>query len=198
MSAGSTSQFHFQIANIGGYTSSSMMKLVTMPPTIGAAIRLITSAPEPFDHKIGSNPNSMQATVITLGRSRLTAPAPDHTDWLLVGPGGQTFVFFGDAGGPGAVSNVNLTFDDAAGAQVPDNGPLAAGTFRPSSYVDDSDIFPAPAPAGPYGHAAPQGATTFGLFNGIVPNGTWSLYAVEDTGEVVEKDGVKYAVCIEK
>jgi hypothetical protein len=103
----------------------------------------------------------------------------------LVGPSGQTFVFMGDAGGTGAVSGVNLTLDDAAPTALPDGGPLVSGTFRPASYVDDSDIFPAPAPAGPYGQAGPQGATTFALFNGIVPNGTWSLYAVEDTGDAL-------------
>ena len=45
-----------------------------MPPTMGAAILFITSAPLPDDHISGSRPNSMQATVMILGRSRLTAP----------------------------------------------------------------------------------------------------------------------------
>jgi hypothetical protein len=125
-------------------------------------------------------------TKVTLSMNGINAPAPDHTDFLLVGPGGQKFVFLGDAGGTSAASGVNITLDDAAASQVPDAGPLASGTFRPASYVDDSDIFPAPAPAAPYTHAAPQGAGTFAnIFNGIVPNGTWSLYAVEDTGDAL-------------
>ena len=45
-----------------------------IPPIIGAAIRFITSAPAPMDHKIGINPRNIVATVINLGRSRLTAP----------------------------------------------------------------------------------------------------------------------------
>jgi len=45
-----------------------------IPPIVGAAMRFITSPPAPTDHIIGSSPNSMQATVMTFGRSRFTAP----------------------------------------------------------------------------------------------------------------------------
>ena len=41
---------------------------------MGAAIRFITSAPAPVDHMIGTSPKKAQATVMTLGRTRLTAP----------------------------------------------------------------------------------------------------------------------------
>jgi hypothetical protein len=40
---------------------------------MGAAIRFMTSAPEPVDHMMGNSPANMQATVITLGRTRFTA-----------------------------------------------------------------------------------------------------------------------------
>ena len=50
---------------------------VTTPPIIGAAIRFITSAPACVagDHMIGSNPNNIAQTVMTLGRMRCTAPS---------------------------------------------------------------------------------------------------------------------------
>ena len=46
-----------------------------MPPTIGAAIRLMTSEPVPWLHMIGSRPAMIATTVIILGRTRSTAPS---------------------------------------------------------------------------------------------------------------------------
>jgi len=48
---------------------------VKIPPTIGAAIRFITSAPAPTDHMIGASPTNIVATVMNFGRMRLTAPS---------------------------------------------------------------------------------------------------------------------------
>ena len=45
-----------------------------MPPTIGAAMRRMTSAPVPVAHRIGSSAMKVVATVIALGRMRWTAP----------------------------------------------------------------------------------------------------------------------------
>ena len=39
----------------------------TMPPTIGAAMRIITSEPVPLDHMSGSSPAMIATTVIMLG-----------------------------------------------------------------------------------------------------------------------------------
>ena len=47
---------------------------LTMPPTIGAAIRFITLAPVSLLHMIGSRPAMIALTVIILGRTRSTAP----------------------------------------------------------------------------------------------------------------------------
>ena len=46
-----------------------------IPPTIGAAIRCITSAPVPELSMIGRRPAMITATVIALGRTRSTAPS---------------------------------------------------------------------------------------------------------------------------
>ncbi len=124
-------------------------------------------------------------TKVTATLNGVTTPTPDDVDFLLVGPGGQKFLMMGDAGGANALSNVNLTLDDAAGSALPDGTAITSGTFRPASY-SGSDTFPAPAPAGPYNPAAPDGTGTFAnVFNGINPNGTWSLYAIEDAGDAV-------------
>jgi hypothetical protein len=81
---------------------------------------------------------------------------------------------------------VNITLDDAAATALPDSTAITSGTWRPASYVGGADAFPAPAPAGPYNRAATEGAATFAsVFNGISPNGSWSLYAIEDAGDAL-------------
>jgi hypothetical protein len=53
--------------------NSRIVEVIT-PPTMGAAIRFITSAPVPELNMIGIKPASMTLTVIIFGRMRLTAP----------------------------------------------------------------------------------------------------------------------------
>ena len=53
------------------------------------------------------------------------------------------------------------------------SGAVSSGTYA-STNSGTTDVFPAPAPAGPYG-------ASLTAFGGRGPNGTWSLYAVDDT-----------------
>jgi len=113
----------------------------------------------------------------------LTHTFPDDVDMLLVSPSGQKMIFMSDAGGSGDVSGLAFTLSDGAAGLLPDSGPLAAGTFRPSD-VDGSGTFPAPAPTGPYSSAAPVGAATFlSTFGASTVNGAWNLYLVDDAGQ---------------
>jgi len=97
---------------------------------------------------------------------------PDDLDILLVGPGGQKVLLMSDAGGGAGINNVTLTFDDAAASKLPDSSAIVAGTYKPTDFVT-GDTFPSPAPGGPYG-------TTLSAFSGLDPNGTWSLYVLDD------------------
>jgi len=97
---------------------------------------------------------------------------PDDLDVLLVGPGGQKVLLMSDAGAGNDINNVTLTFDDAAASNLPDNSAIGSGTYKPTDFVT-GDTFPSPAPAGPYG-------TALSVFNGLNPNGTWSLYVLDD------------------
>jgi len=84
-----------------------------------------------------------------------------------------------DAGAGGssqtALTNVSLIFSDNAPGPLPDSAPIIPfQPYKPSNYEVSNNEFPAPAPAGPY-------ATTLtGAFGGINPNGTWSLYVLDD------------------
>lgn len=115
------------------------------------------------------NLKKVRATIV------LSHTFPDDVDILLVGPSGQTAIIMSDVGGSGDVTNVILGLDDAAANDLPDNGPLVAGTFKPTNF-GTGDNFPGPAPA-------PAGTSTLSVFNGTNPNGTWRLYAVDDNGD---------------
>ncbi|MCL4838199.1 MAG: hypothetical protein KJ058_09580 [Thermoanaerobaculia bacterium] len=99
---------------------------------------------------------------------------PDDLDILLVAPGGQNLMLMSDAGGSTDLVNVNLVFDDGAAGQLPDSSAISSGTYLPTNY-EPGDNLPAPAPA-------TSAATALSAFNGIDPNGTWSLYVADDTG----------------
>lgn len=103
----------------------------------------------------------------------------DDVDLLLVGPAGQSVVLMSDVGGIDAVEDLDLTFDDEASQSLPDEGPLASGTFRPTvgvqrgnSCCDFEGSTPAPAP--PYD-------TALSVFDGTDPNGEWSMFVFDDT-----------------
>jgi hypothetical protein len=110
---------------------------------------------------------------------------PDDVGILLVGPTGAGSLVF-DGGTTTAISGATLTFMDG-GAPWPNAGPVGSGTYQPrSSYI--GDIFPAPAPLIPGENPTSLGVRSFSVFNGLDPNGTWSLYitdfATGDSGTI--------------
>lgn len=121
-------------------------------------------------------------TEVTVTLNGLTIERPDDLELLLVSPSGSNYVLLSDAGGTvTSVSNIVITFSDAAASFIPDAGPLSAGTFKPTSVNSTAVAFPAPAPSGPFLHAAPFGtATLSSAFSGSNPNGYWSLYGRDD------------------
>ena len=163
-----------QAASFSNPTAISLNEpAAPLPPTAGS--------PYPSTILVSGLPGTISKVVVRL--NGLSHNRADDMDVLLVGPTGARFVLQSDAGGTAVpVVNATVTFNDAAATQIPDTGPLATGTFRPSSYnPGTADVFPAPAPAGPHSSAAPEGAATLAsLFNGTDPNGTWSLYVADD------------------
>lgn len=98
---------------------------------------------------------------------------PNDIDILLTGPAAQRMVLMSDAGGGNQITNVNLTFDDAAAGALPFSTQITSGTNKPTNFLL-GDSFPQAAPPAPY-------ADTLAAFNGGNPNGAWSLYIVDDT-----------------
>ena len=129
-------------------------------------------AANPYPSTIDVSRMGTQVDKVTVTLRQFSHTFPRDVDVLLVSPNGRTVMLMSDSGPDGPVQNLTLTFDDAAANGLP-LGSLSSGTFRPANHEASSDPLPAPAPAAPFG-------TTLNEFRGIDPNGTWSLYVVDD------------------
>jgi subtilisin-like proprotein convertase family protein len=134
-----------------------------------------TATPYPSNISVAGLSGTVSDVNVTL--NGVTHPFEGDIEILLVSPAGGTknIVLLSDAG-TGSLSNATVTFDDSAASQPPQNSAWGPGTYKPSNYPELSkpDVFPAPAPA------ASSNTTLATAFNGIVPNGTWSLFVTDD------------------
>ena len=80
---------------------------------------------------------------VTVKLNGLNHTYPDDLDILLVGPGGQKILLMSDVGG-GSLPSVNLLFDSAATASLPDATLISSGVYRPTNY-GSTDLFAARA-----------------------------------------------------
>jgi hypothetical protein len=84
-----------------------------------------------------------------------------------------------DASGGAVANHLELGFSDD-GLVFPNNGSLSSGVYQPCNVGATGDYFPL---AGPY-------AGSLSAFNALDPNGTWSLYIVDDSsGDLGELAG---------
>ncbi len=132
----------------------------------------------PYPSAINVSGISETVANLTLSIYGFSHQYPSDVYMLLVSPGGQKFVFWGGCGGTTAASNLTIAISDAAASALPQSTSLISGTFKPTDYSNAS--FPSPAPSAPYSLAAIQGTSTLGsVFDGTLPNGTWSLYVID-------------------
>ncbi|HMJ88507.1 MAG TPA: Calx-beta domain-containing protein, partial [Candidatus Acidoferrum sp.] len=116
---------------------------------------------------------------LTVTLFNITHNYPDDLDILLIAPDGRRVMLMSDAGlggtgTPNALNNATITFDDAAAVQIPDSGVISNGTYRCANWSTIND----PMTGFPLGTAF--GNTSLATFNGMNPNGVWSLYIVDD------------------
>lgn len=105
---------------------------------------------------------------------------PDDIDVLLVSPSGQNLVAMSDLGGGTDAVDLTITIDDESPNVFPAStadGALASQSYQPRNVFSPQfiDEFPAPAPT-------PSAATALATFDGTDPNGTWSLYVIDEVG----------------
>ncbi len=150
-------------------------------PAVGTGAT--TGAPSnPYPSNIGAAGLTGSVTNVRVTLNNFSHTFPSDVDVLLVGPGGQKFTVLSDVIGGNDAVNITWVLDDGAATLVPSTGTAVSGTFRPTN-IGTGDLFPAPAPPAPYQFPATAGAATFAsVFNGLNPNGVWSLYVVDDAG----------------
>jgi photosystem II stability/assembly factor-like uncharacterized protein/subtilisin-like proprotein convertase family protein len=92
-----------------------------------------------------------------------------------------------------------ITLSDAGAALITNQGgQIASGIYKPTNHSDatPADSFDAPAPAAPYNSPLNTGAATFAsVFNGANPNGTWSLYVMDDSSS--DRGSIAGGWCLE-
>lgn len=115
-----------------GYTLGTS----TINFTNGAFIAINDDAvatPYPSTIGVSNLVGSVLKATVTL--TNLTHTSPADIDALLVSPQEQTVLFMAHAGGQNVISNVTLTFDDAASTNLPQSGQIISGTNKPTAYL---------------------------------------------------------------
>jgi uncharacterized repeat protein (TIGR01451 family) len=133
-----------------------------------------TASPYPATLTVSGVSGPLSKLTVTL--HGLSHSFPDDIDMLLVGPNGAAVMLMSDAGGglANALTNVTITFDDAAG-NIPDSAAITNnGTYHGANYLTQTDPIP------PFANNTSWNNTSLSTFNGINPNGVWSLYIVDD------------------
>jgi len=143
----------------------------------------------PYPSRVNVTGLAGSVSKVTLKLNGFSHTAPRDVDAMLVGPDGQSLMVLSDVR-QGPVSDLDLLFDDAAEAEIADNG-LASGTFKPTNHVQEPvELMPSPAPF-------PSGATTLATFNGHHGEGVWSLFVVDDDFEDEGKIGGGWCVTVQ-
>ncbi len=131
---------------------------------------------DPYPANINVTGLSGNISKVAVALNGLSHTYPADIDILLVGPGDRKAMLMSDAGGGADINGFDITFDSTAASALPLNGAISAGLYKPTNYDSGpTDNFPAPGPADPY----PADLT---VFNGISPNGNWSVYFLDDAG----------------
>jgi subtilisin-like proprotein convertase family protein len=175
-----TLNYTFQLGttSVASQTFSNATAIVIPGTGTGAT----TGAPStPYPSNVTVSGISAPVSKVSVTLKNMSHTFPDDVDVLLVGPTGRKFIVISDAGDTNDWVGATITLDDAAAASLGDTASNQTGSFKPGNFGTVQDPFPAPAPAGPYLSPAPGGAETFATaFGGLDPNGTWSLYVVDD------------------
>ncbi len=120
------------------------------------------SVATPYPSTINVTGESGTITNLSVTLHGMSHSYPANVNALLVAPDGQTVVLMSDTVGNFPMTNITFSLSDQAYYPLPVDSPMADGTFQPT----DTD-------------AAPD-HTNLGVFDGLSPNGTWSLYIFDD------------------
>ena len=163
-----TATFTFLLPNVARFANTNR---IDIPTTLQDQQQPGPAAPYPSAVTVSGLTGLVGKVTVTL--SNLNHTFPHDINLLLVGPTGAKVLLMSDDADGSSVSGTTLTFDDSAPSPLPNFGPITSGVSQPSAY-DPAAAFSSPAPTGPYNFA-------LAFFDGTDPNGTWKLFAYDDT-----------------
>ena len=150
--------------------------LVVVPESVstftGAAVTLSDGNASPYPSTISVSGLAGNILGLKVTLTNLSHTWPSDIDMVLFGPDNSTHsIIFTDAIGTSSITGRNYTFQVGATA-LPPSGSPASGTY---GVVNGSSYS---------GTGTPTSVTNTGLgvFNGTNPNGTWKLFAYDDSG----------------
>jgi hypothetical protein len=114
---------------------------------------------------------------LTLHNVNFGAASSQDMDILLMAPAGQTAIVLSDVGGDLPTNNATIVLDDQAAGQLPSNSALISGTFQPTNVGSPDTI---KLPNGD--NLTPSSNSALSVFNDSDPNGSWRVFAFDDTG----------------
>jgi Divergent InlB B-repeat domain/Abnormal spindle-like microcephaly-assoc'd, ASPM-SPD-2-Hydin len=164
---------------------------ITVPSTAGAST--------PYPSNIFVTGLSGNVGAVTVNLNNINSSNIAQTDLLLVGPTGAQIIPFASVGDSSTINGVNVTLDDSASSLIPGGSPLTTGSYKPTSITGSTSlVFPAPAPTvTAANYAATDGAATLtSTFQNTAPNGTWALYAMDNSGNGAASIGGGWCVNI--
>ena len=171
---------HYAVLPVVGITPGQVNELmsncvVNPAPIVIAdgATPPIPAEPYPSTLTVSGYHSSEVIAHLSVQVSNLNHPIPAQLSLMLAGPDGRHVVLMGKCGWFYSLNQATFTFDDTATSGLASNVTASPGRYRPSDWNTFSP-FVAPAPTSP-------AATNLAVFNGLNPNGAWSLYAVDDT-----------------
>lgn len=109
---------------------------------------------------------------VTVTLTNLNHTYPHDVDILVTSPNGSKVLLDSHAGGGFGVTNLSLTFDDAASLVLPATDQIFSGTYKPTQY--EAANLPTGAPLPPYD-------IVLSTMNGASANGNWSLYVADES-----------------
>jgi len=145
----------------------------------------LTGFSDPYPTTVAVSGLGSSASKVTVQLYGLQHTYPDDLGVSVQSPGGQGKVLMTACGAGFDLFGVNLSFDDSAGASLPDASQINPGVYLPTDR-DSRYSLPSPAPSAPF-------ASTINQL-GNSPNGTWSLYIYDffdgDDGSLASGWGV--------
>lgn len=159
--------FSFELPKAFAFTNSNAITI----PDHGLA--------SPYPSVITTEGITGTVVKVTATLNNFSHTYPRDVSVMLVSPVGRKSILMAHGGGGynSSVTNLTLTFDDSATISLPASM-LISGSYRPAGYgvtYSPSDTFA----------DATSCETNMAIFTGANPNGTWSLYVIDDhTGDL--------------